>query len=228
MLEGKAHIGILGLGSYSTLYYIERLNQLTQDQKGGYHTCPFKLLNANFNDINPYLPNQFDELKEPTQYYIEALNEMGVDQIIIPNITLHETIDQLGLATGVYDKIVHPLQVIIDVVIKKEIRKMVVFGTRYSMTSDYIKNYFERAGIEIVQPNDEDMDFIDAFRVKVYENETTKKTNEAFGVLLDKYTKHNPVLLACTELSIAFKRCKNEAVYDLVDHQIKSSMVDKI
>lgn len=51
-------LGILGLGSKSTLYYVEQLNTLYNRSFGGFSTCPFMMVNANFNDINPYLPDK--------------------------------------------------------------------------------------------------------------------------------------------------------------------------
>ncbi len=50
-------LGIIGLGSKSTTYYIEMLNQLYNKKHGEFNTCPFTMININFNEINPFLPN---------------------------------------------------------------------------------------------------------------------------------------------------------------------------
>ena len=50
----KNTLSILGLGSRSTLFYLAELNTLYLQKKGGYSTCPFTLLNTNFDEINSY------------------------------------------------------------------------------------------------------------------------------------------------------------------------------
>ena len=50
-------LGIIGLGSKTTTYYIEMLNQLYNKKHGEFNTCPFTMININFNEINPFLPN---------------------------------------------------------------------------------------------------------------------------------------------------------------------------
>ena len=49
-------LGILGLGSRTTQFYIQELNRMFQAKKGGYSTCPFILLNTDFHKINTFLP----------------------------------------------------------------------------------------------------------------------------------------------------------------------------
>jgi aspartate racemase len=72
-------IGLLGLGSYSTTFYLSKLNELYHQQYGGYSTWPFRMLNANFNDINPFLPNQFETLKPIIGQYLDSLIKLEVD-----------------------------------------------------------------------------------------------------------------------------------------------------
>ncbi len=47
-------LGIIGLGSKSTTYYIELLNLFYNKKHGGFNTCPFTMVNINFNEINPF------------------------------------------------------------------------------------------------------------------------------------------------------------------------------
>ena len=59
MRKYNFRLGILGLGSRSTIFYMEQLNKIHQAVHGGYSTCPFMLINSDFNGINPFLPNSF-------------------------------------------------------------------------------------------------------------------------------------------------------------------------
>ena len=91
----KTTLGILGLGSRTTAYYITELNRLYNLYKGGYSSCPFLLWNTNFDTINSLLPNPSKELDSATQQCINEIEKLDIDFILVPNITLHETIDRL-------------------------------------------------------------------------------------------------------------------------------------
>ena len=70
-------LGIIGLGSKSTTYYIELLNLFYNKKHGGFNTCPFTMVNINFNEINPFLPNDFININRnalPYLHYIDSLN----------------------------------------------------------------------------------------------------------------------------------------------------------
>ncbi len=55
-------LGLLGLGSRSTQHYIGLMNARYNALHGGYSTCPFVMLNVDFNRINPFLPDDFEHL----------------------------------------------------------------------------------------------------------------------------------------------------------------------
>jgi len=89
----KITLGILGLGSKSTLYYIDELNRIYNEFNGGFSTFPFKMLNADFDEINQLLPIYSEELDRIVTHYLVELTQMNVKHVLVPNITLHETID---------------------------------------------------------------------------------------------------------------------------------------
>ncbi|MDG2431828.1 hypothetical protein, partial [Flavobacterium sp.] len=93
----KESVGLLGLGSRSTLYYIEQLNRLYNKKMGGYSTFPFMMINTNFDTINSLLPNPSNELDAVLTEYVTRLEKLEITAILIPNITLHETIDRLKI-----------------------------------------------------------------------------------------------------------------------------------
>ena len=89
MKNNQKYIGLLGLGEKTTLFYISKLNQQFREKNGGYSTQPLKMLSANFDDVNPYLPFEFEVLVPVVRKYILKLNELGIHKIMIPNMTLH-------------------------------------------------------------------------------------------------------------------------------------------
>lgn len=139
----KKKIGILGLGSYSTLFYIREINALFNEAKKGYSTFPFKMLNSNFDEINNLLPNTSSKLDKIVKDYIDELIEMDIKAVLVPNITLHETIDRLQFEIP----LIHPFYSTLKELKKTEIKKVILFGTIHTMKSTYLKPLFEENNI---------------------------------------------------------------------------------
>ena len=111
-------IGLLGLGDQSTNFYTKQLS-VNYDPKTRNDGMPFlKLAPTNFNEINDLLPVPSKKLDRIIKRYLYELISLNVDLILIPNITLHETIDRLKLKI----KMVHPVHSIVHK-IKKEYQK---------------------------------------------------------------------------------------------------------
>lgn len=214
-------LGLLGLGSHTTSYYINEINRLFQNKHGGYSTMPFKMLNADFNKINPFLPNQFDTLIPITKTYIEALMAMDVDKIIVPNITLHQTIDQLEMGPEVKAKLIHPVDVAIEKLTSYGVAEIVLFGSKYTMTAAYIRDRLMKAGIAVQIPSKHDQERIDLIRRKVYETGQTKLLSDQIKKVSSNYDNF-PILIACTELSILHNSIPQS--FDMVQLQIQEAI----
>ncbi|WP_405575836.1 aspartate/glutamate racemase family protein [Winogradskyella sp. Asnod2-B02-A] len=217
MLETK--LAVLGLGSRSTLYYLSELNRLYNQAKGGYSTCPFVLLNTDFNAINCLLPNPSNELDAALSVYISEIETYNIQHVLIPNITLHETIDRLQITKNV----LHPVHLTIKKVKENNWTKVVLFGSLFSMNATYIKNQFVANGIEVLLPSQEDMLFIDDVRKQIYNETETSELIEKYHSLIDSYSTNNPVILSCTELSI-LKPKGNKNLLDMADVQIEEAI----
>jgi len=209
-------LGILGLGSRSTLFYIRELNRLYHEKKAGYSTCTFKLWNVNFDPINKLLPQSSKKLEVLILNCIVELQQMKIDALLIPNITLHETVDALDLKIN----IIHPVVLVIAELKKQGIEKVVLFGSLHSMETDYIKGNFKKEGIEVLLPSKEDRILIDTVRKNIYAETETPELLKQYNNTVVKYTEFYPVVLACTELSIAWNDT-NGNVYDMALTQIR-------
>ena len=217
------HIGILGLGSRTTLHYLSEFNRLYQQDFKGYSTCPIKMINTNFDLINPYLPDQFDRLEPITLRYLEALNTMEPDCLVVPNITLHQTIDRLALNPEISGKLIHPVKAMAEAFHANQIDSVVLFGSAYTMNSTYIPEILNGAGVKILLPETKDLGKIDRLRQLVYAGTAELKDYDWFQQLCLSYGDQ-PVLMACTELSVAAEQISAKNVYDLTSHQIRTAL----
>ena len=219
MTNNKVNIGILGLGNKSTLFYIDQLNKLYNSIFKNYSTCKFLLYNTNFDEINPYLPIDFNKLEPVLSTYINNVKELKINYLLIPNITLHQTFDRLNLDIA----IAHPVQLTISKLLKNNFKEAVVFGSKYMMESKYLSTSFTSEGIAISEPSEKDKIFIEFMRHQLYEGKESKADILAFEELKLKYSQNQPVIIACTELSL-FSSFDQNNIYDMALLQVEETV----
>ena len=210
---------MLGLGSRTTSYYLSVLNALYNKKKGAYSSCPSIVYNVDFNTINPLLPNVSEALDAVTQEYLLDLESFKTEYIIIPNVTLHETVDRLTINAS----ILHPIPLTISKIKQNNYNKIILFASLHSMTSDYITSSFKAHGIDVVLPSDADMSVIDEVRVQVYNHTETSELIEKYHCLIQEYSAKYPVVLGCTELSILNSQ-DVEHVIDMAQIQMEAAI----
>lgn len=212
-------LGVLGLGSQSTVHFIDRLNKLYNYQNGDFSTCPFVMLNADFNQINPYLPNDFEKLIPILTSKLMELNELGVSRIAVPNITIHETIDQLDPI--LQSTIIHPLKLGREIAGNSKKTKVLILGTRYTMQSNYVLPFFRK--MESIQLNEYQLETIDSIRKKVYEAGHTELLQQELEECIKNVVNDEVlIVVACTELSLI---ANNTDWLDLLEVQVQESIV---
>ena len=208
--------GVLGLGEASTAYYLNQIHQKFNEANQVFSTCPLLLYQVDFQEINPFLPDRFEELIPRVTEYLNKISELGISKLLVTNITLHETLDQITHSI----ELCHPVQLTIEHLIKNRISEVFIFGTLYTMNSEYLKRNFSEAGIKIILPESEDQFWIDDFRKKVYKKESTENEIAAFQNLIKKYVKQKPIVIACTELSMYCLKNEDHCI-DMADLQIE-------
>jgi len=214
-----AKLGVLGLGSRSTLYYLSELNRLYHQEKGDYSTCPLVLLNTDFNAINSLLPNRSKALDAILQTYVYEIEAFHIQQLLIPNITLHETTDRLLITKNV----LHPVHLSLKKIKEKHWNKVVLFGSLFSMNATYLKDQFKANGIEVLLPSQDDMQCIDLVRQDIYSGTETTELIKKYHSIINFYTAQYPVILSCTELSV-LKPKGNKNLLDMADVQIEEAI----
>ena len=217
----STHIALLGLGSQSTLFYLETLNAKYNALHGEYHTFPCILFNVDFNTLNPFLPQQFDTLIPALKAHLEACFILPIRSVLIPNITLHETYDR-GLLQF---PIIHPLKLLVDRLTAEGVTAVTLFGSAYTMNSPYIRSYLTPLGITVHTPEANALTAIDALRQALYAGHATETAIADYKRYIVTYSKTSKVVIACTELSMLYSQILElPAVIDLALLQIEAAL----
>lgn len=216
-------LGVLGLGNRSTLFYIQQLNQAFQNRHGGFSTFPFVLLNTNFNDINPYLPDQFHKLNPAIKHYLAIISNYPIEALLIPNITLHESVDQVWADYSTIN-LLHPVHLTGKRLADQGIDSVVIFGSAYTMQSNYIKNILSEYNIQVLSPELSDRKTLDELRQKIYHNTDNQEDYHTWEDLVNRHSTSNPIVVGCTELSIWSGKHQGSSIFDMATIQIETAL----
>jgi aspartate racemase len=218
---GQIKTGILGLGAVSTFYYLKKLNESYSKKSGVSSTFPCLLINTDFNKINSSLPNQFNKLEEALVPYLNYFEANDISRVLIPNITIHETIDKILENSGFRFSIMHPLRLMVAKLLCHSVKEIYLLGTMYTMESSYVAGYFAKSGITCLPVSNEIKRLIDTLRREVYAGRIVD-SEETEKHLLNFFGKEKKIVLACTELSVLFSSFRILPFYDMAEEQISS------
>ena len=221
-MNAEKLIGILEMEHASTQFYIRLLTE-SYSLKRPNNLQTFKLIPADFEAINNLLPYRSAKLDSIIDSYLKEVLSSEIECILIPNITIHETVDTVWDTMESTIPIAHPILGTIERMHQAKQSKAVFFGSSYTMTCDYIKTAFANADITIEEPRPKDLQFIDQVRKKVYSQTASEETLEQFNKLVQNYTNETTVLIGCTELSIASK-FRNERILDMDMIQVEDAI----
>jgi len=210
-------IAILGLDHASTRLYIDRLQHRYNPNHNGYHTLPYLVYQVDFQDVNPYLPDTFDQTEPVVNQWLNALARQGAQHILIPNITLHRTVDRLNSKLDV----IHPLN-LLKSALDLNGPSIMVIGSIYTMESAYIKDALDTIDLEVISPVLKKREWIDGIRKSVYRGDISEKDTDMFNNYLKELSKRHQVVVACTELSQILD--SNTNCIDLVDLQVSRTL----
>jgi aspartate racemase len=153
-------VGIIGgVGPESTIEYYRFIIEAYREKKAD-DSYPSIIINS--VDVNKYVSlatvNQFDKFAADLSVEIERLARAGADFGAIAANTPHIVFDQLQRHATI------PLLSIVEATREKAqslgLKRIGLFGTRFTMTGGFYQKVFADAGLEIVTPNESEQDYI--------------------------------------------------------------------
>ncbi len=203
---GQPKLILLELGQQATDYYAQHL----------INSCvPHRRINGDFERLNQYLPDQYDFLIPQVCTLLDRC--ASTDSILIPNITLHEVLDDHCPPAYQSLPILHPL---------RELERMsfaaggavVILGSLHTMRGDYISSRLEDLSLSVVALSNSEQSEVDAYRRAIYNRQVSPIDARRFEELISQYLSAGLTLvLACTELSLALRGEKFQSDPNLID-----------
>ncbi|WP_297419342.1 aspartate/glutamate racemase family protein [Thermococcus sp.] len=198
-------IGIIGgMTPESTCYYYRNYTKMSREKFGPFTFPELVVYSINFGEFMNS-PNGWEERKEILIKAAKALERAGAEIIAMSANTPHMVFPEVQKAVNV------PMVSIIDALIeemkRRGVKRVLLLGTKTTMTADFYRNALHEAGFDVVTPSEEEMDEVDRiiFEELSFENLRSKPY---LVELVEKYAKDkgiNGVILGCTELPLAIK-----------------------
>jgi len=202
-------IGLIGgLTWYSTLDYYRLLNELANKELGGTHAAKIILNSVDFGEIKVLTEKlDWDSIADIICKAAKIIESAGAGCLMIGANTMHKIADEVQAAVRI--PVIHVADAVAVSIKAKNLKKVALLGTKYTMQLDFYKNRLAKAGIEVIIPNHADVEFINRsiyteFSKGIFLQETKKQYLQIINTLMEKGARG--VILGCTEIPILIKQ----------------------
>ena len=155
-------IGILGgMSDKATMEYYKFINQKVNAELGGWEIGETLIQGLNFGNIEYYVRNNaWDEAREYIEHKAKLAEQGGADLLVCVSNTVHKVLDRLPSLVSI--PFIHITTPTAEAIKRAGLKKIALLGTKPVMQADYIKDEYAKYDIEIVVPNEEQQDAVDA------------------------------------------------------------------
>ena len=201
-------IGLIGGMSWeSTITYYEILNKETAAILGGFHSSKILMYNVDFAELeNNMSTGNWDGNAKILADAAVRLEKGGADFIVIATNTMHKLVPYIEEKINV--PILHISDATADAIKRDGHRKIALLGTKFTMTQDFIKDRLVNAGLEVMIPDEEDIELVnDVIFNELCLGKVLDSSRKEYQRIIS-YMKHRGaegVILRCTEIGMLIK-----------------------
>lgn len=211
-------IGLIGGMSWeSTIPYYRIINEYVRDHMGGLHSARIVLYSVEFDEIEKCQSGgNWDKSAQILGNAAKALEQAGADLILICTNTMHKVYRQVQ--SCVNSPILHIADATAEALRNAGIRRVLLLGTKYTMTEDFYVRHLRDRGFDVIIPNGDDINLVN--RVIFDELCVGKIEDESRQIFLriiaqKKQEGAEAVILGCTEIGLLVQEADSVLpVYD--------------
>lgn len=199
-------LGIIGgLGPESTVDYYQRIIALFRERTGDRHYPEFVVVSVDLRKGLDFM--DANDLSGMANYLLEGIDKLaqaGSDFGIISANTPHIVFDEVAPQSPI------PLISIVEATRAaakaRELKRLALFGTRYTMQASFYPKVFSREGIELLVPEPNDQNWIhDKYFSELVPGKFLADTRAGLLAIVDRIKAKSDidgVILAGTELPL--------------------------
>lgn len=198
-------IGLLGGMSWeSTVTYYQIVNEVTKRELGGLHSAKVLLYSVDFSEIEKcQAEGDWAKSADILSEAAKSLEKAGADFIIICTNTMHKVAPQIQSRIGI--PIIHIAESTADVLKQRNIQKVALLGTKYTMTQDFYKDKLAKAGISVLIPDDASIEIVnDIIYNELCLGIISPQSKKKYIAIIEKLAQRGAqgVILGCTEIGL--------------------------
>jgi aspartate racemase len=202
-------IGLLGGMSWeSTLEYYRLINEQIKSHYGGSHSARLLMYSFDYDELEQLLNrNDWNKILDLLVEYGLKLKNAGAEYLVLCANTMHIVADQVEQKVGL--PLIHIGKATLDDVLKKDIKKVALLGTKYTMQSHIYPELFNQHSIEIMTPTTEEQDMIHhvIYKELILGVFSEQSKHEFLNIIKRlKSAGAQGVILGCTEIPLLIKQ----------------------
>lgn len=198
-------IGLIGGMSWkSTVTYYQIINETINNELGGLHSGKILLYSVDFDEIEK-CQSEGDWERSGVILGTAASNleKAGADYIVICTNTMHKVVPQIQKEISI--PIIHIVDATVTRLKEKNISKVALLGTKYTMVQDFYKEKFVQSGIELLIPCEKDIEIVnDVIFNELCLGEIKEQSKKEYLRIIQELAENGAqgVVLGCTELGL--------------------------
>lgn len=202
-------IGLIGGMSWeSTVTYYQIINEAVKERLGGLHSAKCILYSVDFQEIEEcQARGDWEKSGEILADAAVSLERAGADFIVICTNTMHKVAPVIQKAVAI--PVIHIADATAAELKRKNISKVALLGTKYTMLQEFYKERLMAHGGEVLIPDDAGVELVN--RV-IYEELCLGIISEAskaefLRIILELESQGaEGVILGCTEIGLLVKQ----------------------
>lgn len=205
-MKNYKRIGIVGgVSPQSSALFYKKIVEKHYTKNSDYYYPEIVLFSVDFGKIKDF------QQEENTHNYIqefvnaiENLEKAGADFAVIASNTPHRVFSEIDKQVSI------PLVSMVDVIaehsIKHRFKKVLLLGTKYTMSEDFYKKGLQTRRIEVVVPSyDEQIIVNNIIFDELVLDRIIQSSKQKLIKIIEKYPA-DAVILGCTELPLIIKK----------------------
>ncbi len=223
-------IGLIGGMSWeSTVTYYQIINEVVKRELGGLHSAQILLYSVDFAEIEQcQADGDWDKSAEILSAAAQNLEKAGADFILICTNTMHKVAPQIQQSVRV--PILHIAEATAEQLRQRGISRVALLGTKYTMTQDFYKQKLVDAGIDVIVPDEKDIEMVnDVIYHELCLGTISQSSKEKYLRVIDELAKRGAqgVILGCTEIGLLVQQADTALpVFDTtLIHSEKAAML---
>jgi aspartate racemase len=198
-------IGLIGGMSWeSTVSYYQIINETIKEKLGGLHSAKIILYSVDFAEIEEcQSKGDWDKSAIILADAAMRLEKAGADYIVICTNTMHKVAPYIQKKIKI--PIIHIAETTAEALKKDNVKKVALLGTKYTMTQDFYKEKIQQNGIEVIIPNEKDVEIVnDIIYNELCLGIISDKSRREYIRVIDslKADGAEGVILGCTEIGL--------------------------